>query len=93
VTYSRTIICTGFEDLTARERDVVALVLRGCADKQIAARLGVSPSTIRTHVRRIYAKLAVGNRVELARRAHLRRVTRAARSASAPDPVVPPSTE
>ncbi len=42
-------------------------VARGLSDKEIAADLGLPLSTVRTYVQRIYARLGVHNRVELAR--------------------------
>ncbi len=49
-------------DLTDRERDVLALIGEGLTDKAIAARLNVSPSTVRNHAASIYSKLDVHNR-------------------------------
>lgn len=48
-------------DLTAREREVLTLLARGCAKKQIAADLGVSYHTVDMHTRGIYRKLQVHN--------------------------------
>ncbi|MEM6784117.1 MAG: response regulator transcription factor [Bacteroidota bacterium] len=45
--------------LTARERDVLAEMTRGYSQKEIAARLFVSPYTVNTHVQHIYEKLHV----------------------------------
>ena len=50
------------DDLTARERDVLALICRGCDDKTIARTLDVAGNTVRNHVARIYAKIGVNNR-------------------------------
>jgi PAS domain S-box-containing protein len=52
------------DDLTPRERDILGLICRGLADKQIAGELGVSPSTVRNHVSTIYGKLDVHRRSE-----------------------------
>lgn len=49
-------------DLTPRERDTLGLMCEGLADKSIAARLGVSPNTVRNHVATLYAKLGVHSR-------------------------------
>ncbi len=54
--------------LTPRELDVVQGIIDGLGDKQVAARLGLSLDTVRTFVKRIYKKLEVGSRTELARR-------------------------
>jgi two-component system, NarL family, response regulator LiaR len=52
------------QDLTERERDVLALMVEGLNNTQIAARLVVSPSTIKTHVSNILSKLNVASRSE-----------------------------
>ena len=51
-------------DLTERERTVLALMVEGLNNTQIAARLTVSPSTIKTHVSNILSKLGVASRTE-----------------------------
>jgi NarL family two-component system response regulator LiaR len=51
-------------DLTERERVVLALMVEGLNNTQIAARLVVSPSTIKTHVSHILSKLGVASRTE-----------------------------
>ena len=53
-------------DLTKREREVLALLVEGLSNKQIANRLVVSPSTIKSHVSHILAKLGVASRTEAA---------------------------
>jgi DNA-binding NarL/FixJ family response regulator len=53
-------------DLTARERDVLRLVVEGLANKQIAQRLGIGEKTIKTHVSRVLAKLGVADRTQAA---------------------------
>jgi DNA-binding NarL/FixJ family response regulator len=54
------------DGLTPRERDVVRLVGRGLGNKEIAFRLGVSVTTVRTHLRCVYDKLGLAGRVGLA---------------------------
>jgi NarL family two-component system response regulator LiaR len=51
-------------DLTEREREVLALMIEGLNNTQIAARLTVSPSTIKSHVSNILSKLGVASRTE-----------------------------
>ena len=51
-------------DLTEREREVLALMVEGLNNTQIAGRLTVSPSTIKSHVSNILAKLGVASRTE-----------------------------
>ncbi|OLT18189.1 hypothetical protein BJF78_12160 [Pseudonocardia sp. CNS-139] len=53
--------------LSAREHDVAELVAAGLSDKQIAARLTLSLYTVRQHVKSIYTKLQISNRVHLTR--------------------------
>ncbi len=51
-------------DLTERERAVLALLVEGLNNTQIAAKLVVRPSTIKTHVSNILAKMGVSSRSE-----------------------------
>jgi NarL family two-component system response regulator LiaR len=51
-------------DLTEREREVLTLMIEGLNNTQIAGRLTVSPSTIKSHVSNILAKLGVASRTE-----------------------------
>lgn len=46
-------------DLSRRELEVLALLAAGLSDKQIAARLGISESTAKTHATHIYAALGI----------------------------------
>jgi DNA-binding CsgD family transcriptional regulator len=55
--------------LTARERDVLAMIRQGCSNKRIARTLEISPETVKSHVKRIFLKLAVSTRTEAAFRA------------------------
>lgn len=54
--------------LTARERQVVELIVEGLLDKEIAYRLGISYTTVRTHIDRSFQKLEVSSRSKLIRR-------------------------
>jgi NarL family two-component system response regulator LiaR len=61
-------------DLTDREKEVLSLMVEGLNNTQIAGRLIVSPSTIKSHVSNILSKLAVASRTEavtLALRNHI----------------------
>ena len=53
-------------NLTQRERDVLALLVEGKTNKEIAQTLYLSPSTVRDYVSQILAKLGVSNRTEAA---------------------------
>ena len=56
----------GLGMLTQREESVAALVARGHANKAISAQLGISEGTVKVHLSRIYDKLSVSSRTELA---------------------------
>ncbi|MDX1516626.1 MAG: response regulator transcription factor [Woeseiaceae bacterium] len=50
--------------ITEREYHVLELLARGCSNKELARRLGISPNTVKTHVARLYEKLEVDRRVQ-----------------------------
>lgn len=52
--------------LTAREREIVNAVAQGLSFKQAAKKIGVAPSTVANHLYRVYRKLGVCSRTELA---------------------------
>ncbi|MFH8368589.1 response regulator [Streptomyces sp. NPDC018031] len=57
---------TAVRALTPREREVLALLGEGLANPQIAARMGLAPSTVKDHVRAVLGKLGGLNRVQAA---------------------------
>lgn len=53
------------ETLTDREREIIKWVIEGMTNKEIAAQLGISDHTVKTHVRNIFGKLKVNRRLQL----------------------------
>jgi DNA-binding CsgD family transcriptional regulator len=54
-----------WESLSPRERDVTALCCLGLTNREIAARLSLSPETIKTHVHNILLKFGIKSKSEL----------------------------
>jgi DNA-binding CsgD family transcriptional regulator len=54
------------DGLTAREREIAGLVAQGLRNANIAARLGIAEATVAVHLKRIYDKLDITSRVDLA---------------------------
>ncbi|RMD81996.1 MAG: DNA-binding response regulator [Candidatus Dadabacteria bacterium] len=52
--------------LTAREAEIVDLVIAGCRNREISERLSISEKTVKAHLSNIFAKLGVRDRLELA---------------------------
>jgi DNA-binding CsgD family transcriptional regulator/tetratricopeptide (TPR) repeat protein len=63
---SRNRPASGWESLTATERTVSLLVAEGLTNGAVARQLYISPHTVNTHLRHVFAKLGVSNRVALA---------------------------
>lgn len=57
--------------LTAKEREIVGMVCEGASNKLIARQLNISLSTVKTHLRNIFAKTEVINRTELISRTRM----------------------
>ncbi len=60
---------SGWESLTPAELDVVRLLTEGLSNKDIAARLFISPRTAQTHLTHIYSKLNLTSRVQVVQEA------------------------
>jgi DNA-binding NarL/FixJ family response regulator len=54
---------------SARELDVIRLVVEGCSNDEIAAALGITAKTVEAHLRRLFERLGLISRTELATRA------------------------
>jgi two-component system nitrate/nitrite response regulator NarL len=52
--------------LSARESEVLALVVSGCSNREIAGELGITRNTVKNHLRNILVKLGVKNRAQAA---------------------------
>jgi DNA-binding NarL/FixJ family response regulator len=65
------------QSLTTREAEIAGLVGDGLSIHVVAERLGLAQDTVKTHLRRVYAKLGVHNRSQLTRiLLESRRITR-----------------
>ena len=60
----RAVPARAFPELTSREREVLDLIAQGLNNPEIAARLYLSPKTVRNHISNIFAKLQVADRSE-----------------------------
>jgi len=59
-------IVRGLGKLTAREHDVVRLIVAGKTNREIAAALAISHRTVENHIAAIFAKLDVRSRLQIA---------------------------
>ena len=57
------------ERLSSRERGIVELIAQGQSNKEIARTLGITPETVKSHVKSIFTKLAVDKRAQAVARA------------------------
>jgi LuxR family maltose regulon positive regulatory protein len=55
--------------LSLRERAILELIARGQSNKEIARELGITPETVKSHVKKIFTKLEVGKRAKAVARA------------------------
>src|SRR5580704_203317 len=60
---------SGRDRLTARERDVLAMISQGLSNKRVARAFEISPETVKSHVKHIFLKLEVSTRAEAVSRA------------------------
>ncbi len=58
---------TPIAGLSERQREVLELLAQGCRNEEIAERLFISPNTVKFHIRAIYARLDVHNRMAAAK--------------------------
>lgn len=52
--------------ITPRQEEILALIAKGRADKEIAYQLGISPRTVRTHIERLFQTYGWSSRAEAA---------------------------
>lgn len=58
-----------FRQFTAKQHATLQMLMRGCENREIADRMGVTDNTVKVHVRNIARRLGVNNRVQIALRA------------------------
>jgi DNA-binding CsgD family transcriptional regulator len=59
------------ESLSAREGDILRLIAEGRSNKEIARDLAITPETVKSHVKHIFAKLNVEKRAQAVSRAQV----------------------
>ena len=57
---------SGFDSLTTREREIIAHLVGGAANKEIARALAITDATVKVHIRTILRKLGLKNRTQVA---------------------------
>lgn len=77
---------SGWQALTKTELAVTRLIGSGLTNRAVADNLGLSPNTIGTHVRSIFAELGIHSRVQLANALHGREAELSGRSPVSPEP-------
>jgi RNA polymerase sigma factor (sigma-70 family) len=71
---AQTALRASFETLTAREREVMALIAAGLMNKQVAIKLGISAVTVKVHRHNLMAKLGARSVAELVRMVDVLRI-------------------
>jgi DNA-binding NarL/FixJ family response regulator len=66
---ARVVVDEEGDGLTERQHEIAACVARGMSNKQIARHLGISPTTVKTHLHNIFERMGVSGRTLLALRA------------------------
>ena len=66
---TRVVVDEDGDGLTGRQHEIAACVARGMSNKQIARHLGISPTTVKTHLHNIFERMGVSGRTLLALRA------------------------
>jgi DNA-binding NarL/FixJ family response regulator len=57
-------------DLTRKEKEIVSLICHGCRNKEIAQKLAITEQTVKSHCNRIFKKVGVSDRLQLALYTH-----------------------
>jgi DNA-binding CsgD family transcriptional regulator len=65
---SGTALRAGLQSLSPRQRQIALLLAQGFDTGHVASMLGIAESTVRSHTKEVYGRLAVRSRIELARR-------------------------